>query len=116
MITGAHSILYSKDAEGLRDFIRDKLGFQHVDAGRGWLIFALPPAELAVHPTDGKGYHELYLLCDDIRTTMAELKKKGVEFTGPVREERWGSVTAIKLPDGGELGLYQPKHALAPRG
>ena len=110
MITGAHSIVYSSDADGVRAFFRDVLGLPAVDAGHGWLIFALPPAEVAAHPTDGPGRHELYLMCDDIGATVEELRAKGVEFTGPVEEERWGLVTAIKLPGGVELGLYEPRH------
>jgi catechol 2,3-dioxygenase-like lactoylglutathione lyase family enzyme len=116
MINGAHALVYSNDADAVRDFFRDALGFPHVDAGRGWLIFALPPAEVAVHPTEGAGHHELYLMCDDIEATMADLKGKGVEFARPVVEERWGRVTAIRLPGGGELGLYEPKHPVAAHG
>ncbi|MEU5720815.1 extradiol dioxygenase [Micromonospora sp. NPDC047738] len=103
-------IIYSRDPEGDRAFFRDTLGYQHVDAGRGWLIFRLPPAELAVHPTDGEPAHELFLMCDDVEATMAELTVKGVEFTIPVTEERWGLRTALRLPGGGELGLYEPRH------
>ena len=110
MINGAHAIVYTKDAEGLRAFLRDVLDFPSVDAGGGWLIFALPPAELAVHPADEEGRHELYLMCDDIEATVEELKAKGVEFAGPVSDEGFGLVTAIKLPGGGELGLYEPRH------
>ena len=113
MITAMHALMYSKDAEALRDFLRDKLGLPFVDSGGGWLIFALPPAEVAVHPTDGDGEHELYLMCDDLEATMAELTAKGVEFDGGVQEQGWGRVTAIRLPDGGTLGLYQPQHATA---
>jgi catechol 2,3-dioxygenase-like lactoylglutathione lyase family enzyme len=115
MINGAHAIIYSKDAEKVRDFFRDVLGWKSVDAGRGWLIFGLPPTEVAVHPTDGGGEggtHELFLMCDDLDKTMADLKSKDVEF-GPVREAPYGLVTAIKLPGGGELGLYQPRHPTA---
>ena len=114
MITGAHVIVYSADAEADRAFLRDVLELPSVDAGHGWLIFALPPAELATHPTDGVGSHELYLMCDDIHATVAELERKGVTFSGPIAEERWGSVTAISLPGGGELGLYEPKHPSPP--
>jgi catechol 2,3-dioxygenase-like lactoylglutathione lyase family enzyme len=110
MINGAHAVIYTKDAEALRGFLRDTLGFPGVDAGGGWLIFALPPAELAAHPTDGDGHHELYLMCDDIESTVDELTGKGVEFTGPVSDEGFGLMTAIKLPGGGELGLYEPRH------
>jgi predicted enzyme related to lactoylglutathione lyase len=114
VITGAHSIVYSTDAEGVRAFFRDVLELPSVDAGHGWLIFALPPAEVAAHPTDGAGRHELYLMCDDIHATTAELRAKGVEFSRPIAEERWGLVTAILLPGGVELGLYQPRHPVAP--
>jgi predicted enzyme related to lactoylglutathione lyase len=110
VITGAHAIVYSQDAEGVRAFFRDVLELPSVDAGGGWLIFALPPAEVAAHPTDGVGSCELYLMCDDIHATVAELQDKGVEFSRPVSEERWGSVTSIALPGGGELGLYEPRH------
>ncbi len=110
MITGAHAIIYNQDPDGVRAFFDEVLELPSVDAGHGWLIFALPPAEIAAHPTDGVGRHELYLICDDIHTTVAELKAKGVEFSRPIAEERWGSGTAIALPGGGELGLYEPKH------
>jgi len=110
VITGAHTVIYSRDADGVRSFLRDVLELPSVDAGGGWLIFALPPAEVAAHPTDGAGSCELYLMCDDIHDTVAELRSKGVEFSRPVSEERWGSVTSIALPGGGELGLYEPKH------
>jgi catechol 2,3-dioxygenase-like lactoylglutathione lyase family enzyme len=114
MITGLHAILYSPDAEKTRVFLRDVLGFKSVDAGHGWLIFAAPPAELATHPVDegDKPRHELYLMCNDLKATMAELKAKGVDCR-PVTAARWGSVTSIQLPGGGELGLYQPKHPTA---
>ena len=110
MINGVHALIYTKDAEALRAFLGDVLGFSPVDAGGGWLIFALPPAELAAHPSEGDGRHELYMMCDDIEATTAELKDKGVEFTGPVTDEGFGLVTAIRLPGGGELGLYEPRH------
>jgi catechol 2,3-dioxygenase-like lactoylglutathione lyase family enzyme len=111
MITGAHAIVYSRDAEADRAFFRDVLGFRSVDAGGGWLIFALPPAELAAHPAD-EGRHELYLMCDDIEATVAELERKGVEFARRVSDEGFGLLTAIKLPGGGELGLYEPRHPI----
>lgn len=113
MINGVHAIVYSRDDEADRAFIRDVLGFPHVDAGGGWLIFKTPPAEVAVHPTDTAPSHQLYLLCDDIDATVADLTAKGVEFTGPVSRQRWGLLTAIRLPGGGELGLYQPRHPTA---
>jgi catechol 2,3-dioxygenase-like lactoylglutathione lyase family enzyme len=110
MITGAHVLLYTSDPDADRTFFRDVLGFPSVDAGRGWLIFALPPAELAVHP--GAAKHELYLMCHDIAATTAELKERGVEFTSEINDQGWGLLTALKLPGGGELGLYEPKHPL----
>jgi hypothetical protein len=110
VITGVHALIFTKDAEGLRGFLGDVLGFSSVDAGGGWLIFALPPAELAAHPSDEDGRHELYLMCDDVEASVDELRGKGVEFTGPISDEGFGLVTAIRLPGGGELGLYQPKH------
>ena len=112
MITGAHAIIFSKDADAVRSFLRDALGFPSVDAGGGWLIFALPPAELAAHPTDEAPKRELYLMCDDIHATVAELKDKGVEFSRPISDERFGLITAMKLPGGGELALYEPKHPI----
>jgi predicted enzyme related to lactoylglutathione lyase len=110
VITGAHSIIYSADPDGVRAFFRDVLELPSVDAGGGWLIFALPPGEVAAHPTQGTGRHELYLMCDDIHATANELGAKGVELSGPITEERWGLVTAIRLPGGVELGLYEPRH------
>jgi predicted enzyme related to lactoylglutathione lyase len=110
MITGVHAIVFSPAAEQVRAFFADVLDLRSVDAGGGWLIFALPPAELAVHPADGDGRHELYLMCDDIHATVAELRGKGVDLARPISEERWGLVTAISLPGGGELGLYEPRH------
>ncbi len=114
MITGAHAIIYTRDADGVRALFRDVLELPSIDAGGGWPIFALPPAEVATHPAGGAGRHELYLMCDDIHATVADLEAKGVEFTRPIAEERWGSVTAIALPGGGELGLYEPKHPSPP--
>lgn len=115
MITGIHALLYSKDADATRALFRDVLGFSAVDAGHGWLIFALPPAELGIHPEeeDGKGHSELYLMCDNVDATIAELRKKGVETVRPVSDQGWGRVTAIRLPGGGELGLYEPRHPTA---
>ena len=110
MINGAHVVIYSGDPDADRAFFRDTLGYPHVDAGHGWLIFKLPPAELALHPAGDDAAHELFLMCDDVKETMAELSAKGVEFTIPVTEERWGLRTAIRLPGGGELGLYEPTH------
>ena len=113
MVFGAHVVVYSGDAEADRAFPRDVLGFASVDAGLGWLIFTLPPAEVAVHPAETNGRHEMYLLCDDLRAEIRLLEQKGVQC-GEVHEERWGSVTRIGLPGGGELGLYEPRHATAP--
>jgi hypothetical protein len=114
VITGAHAIIYSRDADGVPAFLENMLELPSVDTGHGWLIFALPPAEIAAHPTDGAGHHELYLMCDDIHATVAELEAKGVEFSRPIAEERWGLVTATALPGGSELGLYEPRHPAAP--
>lgn len=113
MITGAHTIIYTKDPESLRAWFRDVLEFPFVDVGEGWLIFSLPPAELAVHPTDGAIRHELFLMCDDIEATVRMLEAKGVA-TQPVRDQGWGRLTSIVMPDGGELGLYEPRHQRAP--
>jgi len=110
MINGVHAILFSSDADGVRAFFRDVLGFSSVDAGGGWSIFALPPAELAAHPSDGDTRQELYLMCDDIEATVEELRRKGVELTGPVSDQGWGLLTSIRLPGGGQLGLYEPRH------
>lgn len=112
MILGAHVIVYSKDAEADRAFFRDVLGFPCVDAGHGWLIFALPPAEAAFHPGDENDVCELYLMCDDVKAEMLGLGKKGV-VCSEVQEARWGSITRITLPGGGHVGLYQPKHPTA---
>jgi len=115
MIGGVHTIFYSKQAEALRAFFRDVLEFPSVDAGQGWLIFAAPPAELAVHPAEERAYHELYLMCADVKAEVEKLKSKGVEFTMPITDQRWGLLTKLKLPDGETLGLYQPKHPMAIR-
>jgi len=112
MITGAHVILYSTDAEADRAFFRDVLGLKHVDAGHGWLIFALPPAELAVHPDESNGKHECYLLTDDVAQERARLLGVKVKCS-EIQEERWGSIMNVTLPGGGTLGIYQPKHATA---
>jgi catechol 2,3-dioxygenase-like lactoylglutathione lyase family enzyme len=111
VIFGAHVIVYSQDAEADRVFLRDVLGFEGVDAGDGWLIFALPPAELAVHPSDANGRHQLYLMCDDLGATVRDLRAKGVHVAGEPSSEGWGRLTAIRLPGGGELGLYEPRHS-----
>jgi catechol 2,3-dioxygenase-like lactoylglutathione lyase family enzyme len=109
MIFGAHVIIFSKDPAADRAFFRDVLGFPFVDAGHDWLIFALPPAEVAVHPAEEKIGNELYLMSDDLNADMAALAGKNVRCS-EVQEVRWGSVTAIRLPGGGDLRLYQPKH------
>ena len=106
-----HAVVYSPQAEKVRAFFADVLGMSSADAGGGWLIFALPPAELAVHPADEGGRHELYLMCDDIGVTLAELKAKGVEVARDVTDQRWGRLAAIRLPDGSEFPVYQPRHA-----
>ena len=111
IISGAHLILFSRDAEETRAFFRDALDLRSVDAGGGWLIFALPPAELGVHPTDGEPRHELYLMCDDVDATVAELAGKGVELARPVSDEGFGRVGYLDVPGIGELGLYEPRHA-----
>jgi catechol 2,3-dioxygenase-like lactoylglutathione lyase family enzyme len=113
MIMGSHVIVFSRDAEADRAFFADVLGRPNVDAGGGWLIFKVPPAELAVHPSDGSNGHELYFMCDDLEGTMSELQTKGVDFTHEVSEERWGRLTHLRLPGGGEVGMYEPRHPLA---
>jgi catechol 2,3-dioxygenase-like lactoylglutathione lyase family enzyme len=109
MIFGAHVIVFSTDADADREFFAEVLGLDHVDAGGGWLIFGLPPAEAAVHPAEQPGA-ELYFMCDDLAAQMHELADRGVRCS-EVEEARWGSVTKIRLPGGGEIGLYQPRHA-----
>lgn len=113
MLTGIHALLYSSDPDATRAFFRDVLELKSVDAGRGWLIFALPPAELGIHPVDGERGVEVYLMCDDLIRTLADLAKHGVEVTQPMSEQRWGTVTAIRIPGGAELGLYPAKHPTA---
>jgi catechol 2,3-dioxygenase-like lactoylglutathione lyase family enzyme len=110
-LTGAHVVLFSEEAEAARGFLRDVLGLDGVDAGGGWLIFGLPPAELAVHPADRGGRHALYLMCDDLAAAMSELEGRGVEFTGPAADEGWGRIAFMRVPGAGELGLYEPRHA-----
>lgn len=113
MIGGMHTVLYSKNAEAVRKFFRDVLRLSFVDAGGGWLIFAAPPSELAVHPSDVRGGPELYLMCAEIESTVRKLMDRDVEFTRPITDQRWGLVTQFKLPDGETIGLYQPKHKMA---
>jgi catechol 2,3-dioxygenase-like lactoylglutathione lyase family enzyme len=122
MINGVHFLLYSKNAEADRAFFRDVLGFKAVDVGGGWLIFGMPPAEMGIHPGNGTfvqshAEHSLlgsvmYLMCDDLRATMVELRAKGVDCSETVDAE-WGITTTVPLPSGGRVGLYQPKHATA---
>lgn len=113
MINGAHMILYSKDAEADRRFFRDVLAFPHVDVGHGWLIFGLPPSEVAVHPSQTGGKHEIYLMCDDVDALAGELSAKGITCS-EIHEEAWGRLISITLPGGSELGVYQPKHERPP--
>ena len=113
MITGAHSILYSKNPEADRAFLRDVLHFPNVDVGGGWLIFGLPPAEVAVHPGEKNDVQEFYLMCDDVDALIAEMQKHKIACT-PVRHMDWGSLTQVTLPGGGKLGIYQPRHARPP--
>jgi predicted enzyme related to lactoylglutathione lyase len=115
MIAGLHTILYSTKADSVRAFFRDVLEFPSVDAGHGWLIFAAPPSEIAVHPTEDRGSAELYLMCTDVEATVAKLKERGVEFTMPVKDQGWGRLTQLTLPDGQSLGLYEPRHPTAIR-
>jgi catechol 2,3-dioxygenase-like lactoylglutathione lyase family enzyme len=105
-----HAIVFSQEAEKTRAFFGDVLGLSSVDAGGGWPIFALPPAELAVHPADGDGRHQLYLMCDDIHATLAELQGKGVEVAQEVSDEGWGLLASVRLPDGSEFPIYEPRH------
>ena len=111
MISGTHVVVYSKNPEADRAFFRDILGFKSVDAGHGWLIFALPLAEAAFHPSE-EAAHELYFMCDDLKAEMASLAREGVACS-TVQEARWGSITTMRLPGGGHVGLYQPKHPTA---
>ncbi len=119
MITGTHAIIYAEDAGQARAFFRDVLDLPFVDVHDGWLIFKLPPAELGIHPTAGgdsgppDGHHELYLMCDDVKATVAELESKGVEFTTGIEDQGFGLLTTLKVPGAGRIGLYQPKHTTA---
>ncbi len=110
MLTGAHSIIYSTKPDQDRAFLRDVLGLPHVDVGDGWLIFSLPPAELAVHPPEENNRHELYLMCTDIQAFVAAMGEQGVPCD-PLQSQAWGDLTHITLPGGGKLGVYQPRHA-----
>lgn len=111
-ITGVHTLLYSPEADALRDVLKDVFGWRHVDAGGGWLIFALPPAEIAVHP-DAEARHEVSLVCDDLDATMAELRAKGVAFEATPSEQRWGTSITMVLPGEVRIMLYQPHHPMA---
>jgi hypothetical protein len=110
MIIGAHSIIFSTNPDADRAFLRDVLQLKNVDAGGGWLIFALPPSEVAVHPSDANDLHELYLMCDDVQAFIAELKTHDIPCS-PVQNQGWGLLTQVTLPGGGKLGVYQPRHA-----
>jgi predicted enzyme related to lactoylglutathione lyase len=109
MIIGAHAIIFASDPEKVREFLGQVLELPSVDAGGGWPIFAMPPTELAAHPSDHP-HHELYLMCDDIHSTVEELQTRGVEFKRPVTDAGWGLITALELPGGGDLALYEPRH------
>lgn len=116
MIRGVHLIQFADDARAARAFFRDVLGWDHVDAGEGWLIFGLPPSELGVHPTDGEpppGQLAFYLICDDVEQTVSELRSRGVEFTSGIVDARFGRTISLRVPGAGEIGLYQPAHPLA---
>lgn len=113
MMTGVHMIIYNREVERVRALLKDILESRKVDAGHGWLIFALPPAEIAVHPCDGEGRQEIYLMCDDIAITVRELSAKGVQFEAEPADHAWGITTTVKLPGGDRLWLYQPKHPTA---
>jgi hypothetical protein len=113
MVTGVHVIVYSREADELRAFFREVLQFPSVDAGHGWLIFALPPSELGIHPTREEGSHELYLLCDDLAQTLAELQSRGVEMAEPVSDQAWGKLAAIRIPGHDILRIYEPRHPTA---
>ncbi len=117
-ITAAHVLLYTPEADALRRTLREVFGWAHVDAGEGWLIFALPPAELGVHPSEGATHHELSLICDDVQATVAELKSQGVEFRGEPEDRGFGIGLTMILPGGVEVLLYEPRHetAVAPGG
>jgi len=113
MIIGIHALIHATDAAKTRAFFKDVLQLPSVDAGEGWLIFALPPAELGIHPEEAKTFHALSLICDNVEKTVAELRNKGVEFTQPVVDRGFGLVTTLRIPGGGEMNLYQPRHPMA---
>ena len=114
VIAGAHTIIFAEDAGRAREFLRDVLGFEAIDAGEGWLIFAMPPGEVAVHPGSGwgrgPGHHALFLMCHDIEQTVDELERKGVEFVSGIEDEGWGRIAQFKIPGAGEIGVYEPRH------
>ena len=110
MIIGAHSVIYSTSPEADRAFLRDTLKLPNVDVGGGWLIFGLPPAEIAVHPSERNNVQELYLMCDDVEAFTLEMKRRGIAVS-PAQDEGWGILTQLTLPGGGKLGVYQPRHA-----
>jgi predicted enzyme related to lactoylglutathione lyase len=114
MIIGLHAIVFTPEVEAARAFLGDVLGLASVDAGGGWMIYRLPPAEIAAHPADQAAPPGLYLMCDDIEATIGELERKGVKVLAPVADEGWGLITSIEIPGGVELGLYEPRHPLPP--
>jgi catechol 2,3-dioxygenase-like lactoylglutathione lyase family enzyme len=114
MITGMHAVVYTRNAEADRAFFKDVLGFSAVDAGGGWLIFAAPPSELACHSAESNGKYELYLMCDDLRAEIVRFAEKGIAC-GPISDQRWGLLSKLRLPGGGDLGLYEPRHPTAHR-
>jgi hypothetical protein len=110
MLTGGHVIIYSRNPDADRVFLRDVLELTHVDIGRGWLIFGLPPSEIAVHPADENNRHEFYLMCDDVRAFVSAMRDRKIA-TDPIEQESWGMLTRVVLPGGGKLGVYEPRHA-----
>ena len=112
-IIGSHSIIYSKDSAADRVFLKDVLKFPNVDVGDGWLIFGLPPSEVAVHPSEKNDVHEFYLMCDDVEALVAELQEREIACD-PIHNLGWGLITQVALPGGGKLGIYQPRHARPP--
>jgi hypothetical protein len=110
MLIGAHAVIYSTNPDADRAFLRDQLTLPNVDAGGGWLIFGLPTAEVAVHPADKNGGHELYLMCDDVEALVAKMRDRNIHCD-PVQNQGWGSITRVTLPGGGKLGIYEPRHA-----
>jgi hypothetical protein len=113
VISGAHAIIYSTNAEADRTFLRDVLALPHVDVGHGWLIFGLPPSEVAVHPSDNSNVHELYFICEDLEAFVARMRAHVIECA-PAKDQGWGLVTQLRLPGGGTIGVYQPRHARPP--